>query len=372
MPKLRLLETQGIGHTGEVFASTYTPDGAYALTGGWDGHLRLWEAASGIEARSLRASARPITACAVSPDGTLWLSACLDGLLATWDATTFARASAFLPHGKPIAGITFSGDGLMLATASWDRNLILWNRLREREGRTLTGHDDIVTGCRFTPTGRQIVSWSYDETIRIWEVARAQPQSVLTGHKDRVTAGAVSPDGAFIASGGRDRTLRLWDLSAGQPLAEQTLENEVRACFFLLDGQALGAVDLKGRFTLHSLPQLEPLDELATHLAVQCCELSPSGNQVVVGCEDGVVRFIAIDGFDEAPLFVIARAETRHSATAFQRLLGRSTETRIYHIVCPVCRHTQEMSALPAGSLACAGCGRRLRVATILSANDLT
>ena len=43
MATLRLLASNpnAEGHKGEAFACAYTPDGAYVLSGGWDGHLRV-------------------------------------------------------------------------------------------------------------------------------------------------------------------------------------------------------------------------------------------------------------------------------------------------------------------------------------------
>jgi WD40 repeat protein len=361
-------ENGGKGHGGEVFACAYTADGGYVLSGGWDGHLRLWDTASGTETTSFRASGKPIAACAVSPDGRFWMSACLDGLLATWDATNHSQVTAFMPHGRPLSAIVFSPDGKTLATASWDRNVILWNLERERDGRTLSGHEDIVAGCCFTPDGQTLLSWSHDRSLRLWDVPRARPLSTMTGHDDRVTAGAISPDGRWAASGARDGGIMLWELEGSRPVAARDGQTEVRSCFFLLDGETLAAVDQLGRLTLYGLPDLEPRAELATRLPLQCAELAPSGRQLVLGCSSGHLRFVLVEEFDEAPLVVTGSEAARRTSTMLQRMLGKSSLVKIYRVTCPVCRQVHDLAKKPGEPFACSSCRRRLRVGATLPA----
>src|SRR5437016_4366605 len=101
VPTLRLLDAGAGGHQGDLLCCDYTPDGAFILSGGWDGYLRLWEAHSSSEVTAFRANDKPISACAVSPDGKQWQSGGLDGLLATWDPVSQLRQTVFLAHARP-------------------------------------------------------------------------------------------------------------------------------------------------------------------------------------------------------------------------------------------------------------------------------
>jgi WD40 repeat protein len=281
-----------------------------------------------------------------------------------WDAATHERASKILAHSRPISAITYAANGNLLATASWDRTLVLWNSGREREGQTLSGHADIVAGCRFTLDSRSLLSWSHDGTLSFWDVARAQQVARFTSHSDRVTAGAVSPDGVRAASGSRDQTLKLWDLQGHQEMASCQLAAEVKACCFLLDGESLIAVDAHGQISVHSLPDLEVRAELATRLPVQCAELGPSGDCIALGCENGHVRLVAVEGFDSAPLFVTATRTSKRTATTLQRLFGKHQMVHAFLCTCPVCRQAIELPASDSDRpLPCPGCRRQLRIA---------
>src|SRR5208282_5908246 len=124
--KLRLMPagTGPTGAIGEEPCVAYTPDGAFVLSGGWDGHLRLWESAFGGHVTAFRASDKPVSACAVSPDGKYLLSGSLDGMLAMWDAVSHQRRAVFLAHTRPISCILYGNDGKTLVTSSWDGTVV--------------------------------------------------------------------------------------------------------------------------------------------------------------------------------------------------------------------------------------------------------
>ena len=67
MPKKTLVLR---GHTGEVNAVAFSPDGADIVSGGWDGSIRLWDAETGDEVRTIGQSLGGIFFCvAFTPDG---------------------------------------------------------------------------------------------------------------------------------------------------------------------------------------------------------------------------------------------------------------------------------------------------------------
>jgi hypothetical protein len=355
-------EPAGEGHEGDVLACAYSPDGQFVLSAGWDGYLRLWETAQGTQVTQLKAGSKPLSACAVAPNGRRWLAGSMEGLLAYWDGMLQTQTLMFLAHTRPVSTIVYSADGV-LATTSWDRQVILWDRNREREGRTLTGHADIVSGGRFTPDGRTFVSWSYDGTVRLWEVGRGRPLAELTGHADRILAGAVCPDGRWAATGSRDQALKLWDLARPCEAGSVTLAAEVRACFFLLDAASLVTVDSDGLVQVFSVPDLEPRESHATRLPVQCADLSPTGGQLALGCSDGRVCLVAVDGFDSAPLLVTPTQGTRQTANLFQRMLGKHRTVPTFEFTCPACRQAFELPPQSPGQAAsCPACRRSLRL----------
>ncbi len=351
-------------HDGEVLACAFTPDGASVLSAGWDGHLRLWDATTGVQAAALKAGDKPQSACAVTPDGGRWMAGSMEGLLTTWDAQTRRLLSKYVAHSRPVSAIRYTPDGEWQVTASWDRHLVVRSLLVDREPRSLGGHDDIVAGCYVAPDGQRVLSWSYDGTMRLWELPWGQEQHCLAAHADRVTAGAVSPDGRWVASGARDGGLKLWDLQGPAEAASLNLGAEVRACVFLLDCETLVAVTAEGRVVLCSVPELAEAGELLLDRPVQCGALAPSGGLLAVGCDDGRLRFVALDGFDQKPLYVTATQRNRHTRTLLQKLVGGSCVTKAFAVACPACGRSFELfDNLPRQS-SCPSCRRKLRFNT--------
>src|SRR5262245_37168284 len=325
-------------HDGEVLACCYTPDGGFVLSAGWDGHLRFWEASSGARLSALRAAPKPVSACAVSPDGKRWLSGSMEGIVAVWDGHTHQLISQSAAHTRPVGTLCYSPDGRFLASASWDRQVSLRPVGKERDTRNFVAHEDIVTGCRFTPDCQSLLTWSHDWTVRLWDVETGKEMARLDQHKEHVTAAGVSPDARWVASGDRGGEFLLWDLEAGSVAGSLNLGKEIRGCFFLLDGATLLLADVAGRLHVASLPDLELQSQLALPKPAQCADLSPAGEQLAVGCDDGVVRFVAVEGCADQPLIVTAVQSTRVTATGLQKLFGRSTTTTVYTCTCPACR----------------------------------
>jgi WD40 repeat protein len=354
--------TAGQGHQGEVFCCAYSADGAFILSAGWDGFLRLWQSSTGAPVTAVQASPKPLSSCVVSPDGHTWVSGSMEGLVAIWDAHTHQARFSFAAHTRPVSCLRYAADGQHLVTTSWDRTITLRKSGREREHRTIGVHEDIVAGCRFTPDGRHLVSWSHDTTVRLWDVEQGRPLATLGRHTDRVMAGSVSPDGRWVASGGRDGRIKLFDLREAAEVVSIDRSAEVRGCFFLFDGETLATVDAKGWVTLFSVPSLKPQAELGTGIKTQCAELSPCGTQLVLGGEDGHIHLTAVDGLEDVAFVAFTVPCTRPKQSVFSKMLGTVKLTQAFRYTCPACQHTAEVVRLPSQLVACPHCRRQLRL----------
>jgi WD40 repeat protein len=367
VPTLQLLQTEASpeSHGDEVLACAYSPDSSYVLSGGWDGCLRVWDAQNGAAAGKLEVSPKAVSACAVSPDGSQLLCGTVEGMLSRWDAGSHRQDSMFLAHTRPISAIAFSPDERVLATASWDRSLILW-RPTGQDPQTLSGHSDIVAGCCFTPNAQTLLSWSHDNTIRLWDVNGGQTITTLKDLTDRPQAGCASPDSRWGAFGARDGSVKLFDLVAHRAVRSIKARGEIRCCMFLLDAQTLVVGDDSGRLGLYSVPDLKDRGELDTGLVIQSGALAPSSAQIALGCNDGCVHLVAIEGFDEAPLTINMTQQSRRSASALQRLFGKSSEVFTLVGTCPVCRAAFEFPGTRVELFNCPNCRRSLRLGTVM------
>ncbi|XP_010480509.2 PREDICTED: receptor for activated C kinase 1A-like [Camelina sativa] len=171
-------------------------DGQFALSGSWDGELRLWDLADGVSTRR------------------------------------------FVGHTKDVLSVAFSLDNRQIVSASRDRTIKLWNTLGEckytiSEGGG-DGHRDWVSCVRFSPNTLQptIVSASWDKTVKVWNLSNCKLRSTLAGHTGYVSTVAVSPDGSLCASGGKDGVVLLWDLAEGKKLYSFEANSVIHALCF--------------------------------------------------------------------------------------------------------------------------------------------
>ncbi len=364
MGTLRLAnhERTGEGHEGEIYSCAFAPDGTVVLSAGWDSHLRLWDVGTGQALVSLRAGPKPLSCCAFRPDGKHWLSGSMEGMICVWDSVSHECLQTFLAHTRPISAIRFSPGGEQLATTSWDRQVALRKVGKEREGKVLPGHRDIVAGCCFSPDGAMLLSWSHDGSLNLWDSLTGALLRSLVGHEDRVTAAAISPDGRWAVSGGRDGAVKIWDINHGTEVMSVLQVAEIRAVFFTLDGQTAVTVDANGWLVLLTVPGLELTSDLNTGLKVMCGDLSPSGELIALGCEDGFVVLVELKGFEDAPLYVTATQSVKTTRSFLGRLLGQSRTVMAYSYTCPVCQSTGEAFSLPVEPIPCPQCQRHLRI----------
>jgi hypothetical protein len=229
------------GHTEVVGPVICSADGRRALSGSWDGTLRLWDLESGAELRSLQAHIGWVWAVAFAPDGRRALSAggSVDKTVRLWDLEQGREIERLHGRGSErFLGVAFVPQGLWAVSDGGgdDNTLRLWEVERGKELRRLPGHTDRV--WRVALDGTRLLSGGRDTTVRLWDALTGAPLRTFTGHTATVTAVALAPDGSRALSGSEDGTVRLWDVETGQERHRmQAHTGGVEAVAFSPDGR---------------------------------------------------------------------------------------------------------------------------------------
>ena len=294
------IELNGIVH-GVAFA----PDGKTLATASSDRLVRLWDAASGQERRSLRGHLGNVSSVAFAPDGKtlasgsrdqtarLWVAASgepgvtLDGQRAEPVSTTSGVVVvAFAPDGKTLAS-TANGSSPVRS----DGVIHLWDPAAGKKKATLRGHRGPVLCLAWAPDGRTLTSGGFDKTVRSWEAATGQERSRLTGQVGAVVSVAYAADGKTLAVSARDLNapgdraeVSLWDVARGKARASVPGYGSEGPVAFSPDGRWLACPAKGGGVRLLAARTGAEEARLATpYEGVNCLAFSRDGKRLAAG-----------------------------------------------------------------------------------------
>ena len=317
------------GHQNWIRDCAYSPDGRWIVSASDDGLLKVWDAESGAELHTLTGHTQPVASCAFSPDGRWIVSASgsysggiylgdipgstfiVNGTLKVWDAHSGAELRSLNDKGfGPVNHCALSPDGQRMVTASRDNTeLRVWNVDSGLVLRTLTGHTGQVQGCAFSPDGQRIVTASYDRTLKVWDIESGAELHTLTGHAGQVSGCAFSPDGCWIVSCSADKSLKVWNADGGTEIYTLTGHTQwVASCAFSPDGSLIvsaGGDDMTLRvWNAHALTEgsTSSVDQCLstghTRQAV-CCGFRPDGRRIVSASWDKTLKVWDMDSGTE-------------------------------------------------------------------------
>ncbi|KAA6230458.1 WD40 repeat domain-containing protein (plasmid) [Chlorobium phaeovibrioides] len=218
------------GHRGNVNSVSLSADGKYAISAAGT-MLELWEVATGQSIRSFNGlggvpdisyggdeMASPIIqvhSVCLSADSIYALSGGSDHMLKLWEMSTGQCLRTFEGHSNHVWSVNLSADGKYALSGSGDKTLKLWEMSTGQCLRTFEGHDGGVNSVCLSVDGRYALSGSDDHTLKLWDVNTGQCLRTFKGHSGYVNSVSLSADGEHAISGGFDKTVKLWSLSTG-------------------------------------------------------------------------------------------------------------------------------------------------------------
>jgi len=251
-------------------AVTFAPNGKALAAAGYDGAVRVWDAATGTLRHTLTGHGDSAQAVAFSPDGALLATAGEDGLVRLWDAATGRSLRDLDGHRGRVWGLCFSPDGRELASASGDKFVRIWNPTTGAETRRFGELRGGVYAVEYHPDGRALAV-AADNTVLLLDARTGREIGRVGTARTAVTWFAFSPDGRTLAYR-NERTVRLWEVSSGADRLTIDLPAEPAAVAFGPGGRTLvvasgdGADVYELRRHVRPLPSGEP-GTLWAHLA---------------------------------------------------------------------------------------------------------
>jgi len=279
------------GHTDGVRAVAWSPDGTRLATAGDDRQVRLWDLTTGDHLTTLTGHTGGVRAVAWSPDGTR-LATAGDGEVRLWDPATGDHLTTLIGHTGELSAVAWSPDATRLATASYDREVRLWDSATGHHVGALTGHRGWIRAVAWSPDATRLATASYDREVRLWDPATGHHVGALTGHTGEVAAVAWSPDGTRLATADFDGEVRLWDPATGHHVGTLTGHRGwVSAVAWSPDGTRLATADFNGEVRLWDPATGHHRTTLTGHTdGVTAVAWSPDGTRLATVSYEGKVR----------------------------------------------------------------------------------
>jgi guanine nucleotide-binding protein subunit beta-2-like 1 protein len=255
----------------------------------------------GVAKRRLKGHSHYVQDVAISSDGQFALSGSWDGTLRLWDLNSGTTTRSFTDHSKDVLSVAFSADNRQIVSGSRDKSIKLWNTLGQCKF-TITdeGHKEWVSCVRFSPNlaAPLIVSAGWDKMVKVWNLTNCRLRTNLIGHTGYVNTVTVSPDGSLCASGGKDGTAMLWDLNEGRHLSSLDAGDIIHALVFspirywlcAATASAIKIWDLESKVCVDELkPEIKQSKKA---VPIQCISLawSADGTTLFAGYTDNVIR----------------------------------------------------------------------------------
>jgi WD40 repeat protein len=153
----------------------------------------------------LLASSQPETRASVnftSLDSIESYSGLFSPSIKLWDAATGRELRTMTGHAANVRVTAFSPDSRLLASAGEDAVVKLWDTATGREIMTLNGHSQTVKALAFSDDGKLLVSGGDDGGARLWDVNTGEALATLITLNSGADWLVVTPDGLFDGTPG--------------------------------------------------------------------------------------------------------------------------------------------------------------------------
>lgn len=240
------------GHTKQVWSVAFLPKNQI-ISGSWDATARIWDTIKGDQVRAIN-HPLDVNGVALSKDGKYLLTGCDDQSMRLWDMETMQVKQRYMGHTGFVYAVAFSPDGRLVASGSQDRSIRVHDRTT---GNVIASafQNHPVTNVAFSADSKYVFS-SGAEAVLKWDAATGKEVQKFTApNMGMVTGVAVSPDGRRLLTASDDKLVRLWDLATGKEIASFKGHTAAVICVaFSSDGQRAISGSLDNTVKLWGLP----------------------------------------------------------------------------------------------------------------------
>lgn len=162
-------------HRKQIYCVSLSPDGRQLITGGGDwttgdpGELLVWDFPAGRLRARVAGHKLAVWSIVFTRDGESFAASDSSGAVKLWNAGTL-KEERTLQHSTWVRGLALSPDGQTLAVGRGDGAVRLWDTAAWTERAACDGHNSFAFSLQFAPDGATLATSGSDGNVVFWDV----------------------------------------------------------------------------------------------------------------------------------------------------------------------------------------------------------
>ncbi|MFH1115868.1 MAG: protein kinase [Pseudomonadota bacterium] len=301
-----------VGHNGWVTCSAHFPESRRILTGARDRTLKVWNALTGEEQKSIIVVGEPPASLWISPDERIIaVGSARSGVpVKMLDLESGRFVGNLQAHEGTITAMGFSRDGTHVLTVVDKGFVRLWQVDGFKAGAKFKipahSYASVVSA---EPSKSEIVFAGLDRKVKKISLPDAQTLVFDDGHNEPITALAATPHGGAVLSSDRDKLVILWDGFTGKAVTQFRAHQE-QVNLAALNPQRKLAASYDSKAGIKVWDIITGMGQRTFQVEsgeIQCLHFTPDGDALVAGGKDMTVRMWDVRGRPMMPAVALAR-----------------------------------------------------------------
>lgn len=231
------------GHSNVMSSISYSPDGNFIVTGGYDGKIKVWNVNSGFCSLTFSEHTSGVTGIDFSRNKKFFVTASLDGTVRAFDMIRFRNFKTLTaPRLVQFSCVAVDYSGELVAAGAQDVfDIHLWSLKFGKILEVLSGHEAPVASLDFSPvpTSSTLVSGAWDHTVKIWNCLETSGAHENVDMSSDVVCVAFKPNGEEIAIATISCTITVLSSVSGQQIS--TIECKKDVGYSMADGDVVSS-----------------------------------------------------------------------------------------------------------------------------------
>ena len=279
------------------------PDSSIFASGGQDGRVRFWDAATGAQTAEAALGRDWVEHVAWRPTAAYPVPGIINPVLAAAAGRKLVmlKPDGSIVHTYPDAPKTLSALAWHPAggavAAAWYGGVCLWDA-GDYHAQKEYAYGSAIHALVWSPDGRWLVAGAQDNAVHLWIPAENE-EFHMSGYETKVRELSFSPDSRWLATGGA-RDACVWDCSGGGPEGREPLAlphtDRVCAVAFQHAHDLLATAANDHEVNLWSPTRRQPLVATAK-LTAPASKLawSPDDARLAIGSQQGGVLVLKVE-----------------------------------------------------------------------------